>query len=62
MALLIGATMVGGVTTLMAELKGASLAVNGIVGGGALVNDGLWGGLGGRLLSTLPINLKKVRS
>ena len=64
--------MVGGATTLMAELKGASLAVNGIVGCRALFNVGLLplggllptglGGLGW-VLSTgsLPINLKIER-
>ena len=64
--------MVGGDTTLIAELKGASLAVNGIVGCRALFNVGLLplggllptglGGLGW-VLSTgsLPINLKIER-
>ena len=68
-----GVAMVGGATTLMAELKGASLAVNGIVGCRALFNVGLFppdgllptglGGLGW-VLSTgsLPINLMKERS
>ena len=71
--LLMGVAMVGGATTLMAELKGASLAVKGIVGCRALLKvfppDGLLGtggGLGatGRVLSTgsLPINLRKERS
>ena len=75
MPLLTGAAMVGGATTLMAELKGASLAVNGIVGCRALFKVGLFppdgllttgGGLGatGRVLSngSLPINLRKKRS
>ena len=66
--------MVGGAKTLMAELKGASLAMKGIVGCRALLKVfppvGLLGtgggGLGatGLVLSTgsFPINLKKERS
>ena len=58
MTLLMGIPIDGGVTTLTAELKGASLAVNGIVGCMALLKVGLFwlppegllttgGGLGG---------------
>ena len=58
MTLLMGIPIDGGVTTLTAELKGASLAVNGIVGCMALFKVGLFwlppegllstgGGLGG---------------